>query len=743
MKKLILAFASVLISIQGFSQAALPTSYNFDNFSSAASLPTGWSTNIAGTFTYASGQTGLAGKLDNAPAQGEYVQIQTADPMGTVSYYLKGWIGGGPTSWSGTFKVQESVDGTNWTDLTTYTTLNSNAYELYTSSPASASRYVRFYFANKVTGCNVGIDDVSVTLGVLPNREINVQQNSATIFSGGSAAPFGTPVSTPANITFTVQNQGSTEALDISSISFTGADAADYSVGSPSTPFTINGSSSQNVVVSFNPTANGTRYATMEINSNDADESVYSIVLNCTGGQYASEPTAAATSLTFSNIKSYRYTATLTGASSGAEGYVVLRKKGSAITASPADGQVYGPGDPIGDAKVVYVGNSGTFNPNDVVENTTYYFAVFSYNGSGVVRNYLQSNPLTANVTSATNNFGTLYSGINTANSTFVSDLQALINPHTSIFYGNYDETMVRLFEARDTTNGQRVLSCVYSGENYVYSEPFGWAYMSREHTYCHAWMPTNPADNPELPEYDDQHHLFPAQFENANQVRLDYPLGEVVTPSVTYLDCKLGMNANGKLVFEPRDAHKGDAARALFYMATTYNGVSGHNWGLPNTSTRYQDQNVLRKWHYQDPPSSYEKARNEFLDSLQGNRNPFIDHPEYACYINFQTMEYIAGATEPCSTTNVGFEEAILNELMILPNPSAGLFTVVLETKSADINLVVRDMAGKIVHTQFIKGGINQTIGALDLQHFANGVYILQANAKGATTYGRLVIQK
>jgi hypothetical protein len=735
MRKFFLALASILFSIQAFSQASLPTSYNFDNFDGSGALPTGWSTNITGSYSYVMGQTGIAGKLDG---QDEFIQFQTLDPIGTVNYYLKGY---GTTPWTGTFKVQESVNETSWTDLASYTTLNSSSYDLHSVSPSSSSRYIRFIFTNKVLGCNVGLDDITATLGVLTNREINVKQNGTTLFSGAAAAALGTEVGTPVNLTFSVENLCATEALDISSITFSGLDAADYSVTSSST-FTIAGSEAQDVVVNFDPTANGTRYATMVINSNDADEAVYSIVLNCTGGLYATEPTEPATSLNFSNIKSYRYTATLAG-TSGSEGYLVLRKAGSAVTGAPADGQVYGLGDPIGDAKVVYIGLAGVFNPNDVVENTNYHFAVYSYNGSGVVRNYLQSNPLTANISSAANNFGTLYAGINTANATFVSDLQVLINPHTSTFYGNYDETMVRLFEARDTTDGQRVITCVYSGEQYLYSEPYGWSYMSREHTYCHAWMPTNPADNPEKPEYNDQHHLFPTQFENVNQVRLDYPLGEVVTPASVYLGCKIGQNANGKLVFEPRDAHKGDAARALFYMCATYNGVSGNNWGLPNTSTRYQDQNILRKWHYQDPPSSYEKARNEFLDSLQGNRNPFIDHPEYACYINFQTMEYIAGAAEPCSNTNVGLDEQVLNEMMVLPNPSAGVFTLVLETKSADINLVVTDITGKLVHNQLISGGINQTIGSLDLQHLSNGVYILQANANGATSNARLIIQK
>ncbi len=739
MKKILILLTALIISIQGFSQAALPTSYNFENFIGAASMPIGWTTNITGAFTYASGQSGIAGKLD---ATGEYIQIQTADPIGTLSYYLKGWIGGGPTSWSGTFKVQQSVDGSVWTDLTTYTSLNSNAYELFTSSPASASRYVRFFFDTKVTGCNVGLDEVNATLGVQTNREINVKQNGTTIFSGGSAVAIASTPLNPANIAFTIENQGAAEALDISNVTFTGADASDYNVASPSTPFTVNGASNQVLNVTFNPSANGTRFATMIIASNDADESNYSIVLNCVGGSFATEPTATATALTFSNIKSYRYSANLTAAS-GADGYLVIRKVGSAPTGLPVDGITYGKGDPIGDGKVLYVGNAGNFSAMEVVENTSYYFTVYSFNGSGAVRNYLTSSALNANVTSASNNAGALYAGLNTANSTFVNDLQSLINPHTAIFYGNYEETMVRYFEGRDTSAGQRVVTCVYSGLQYVYSEPFDWSVLSREHTYCHAWMPTNPADSPEKPEYNDQHHLFPAEFENANQVRLAYPLGEVVTPSATYLGCKFGTNANGKVVFEPRDEHKGDAARALFYMATCYNGVSGNNWGLPNTSTRYQDQNVLRKWHYEDLPSAYEKARNEFLDSLQGNRNPFVDHPEYACYINFQTMQYIAGAAEPCSNTNVGIETPVLNEMMVLPNPSAGIFTVVLETKSADIQLAVLDIAGKVVHNQFIAGGINQTIGTLDLQNLANGIYILQATSNGSKTTARLAIQK
>lgn len=117
------------------AQCPLPTGYNFENFTSAASFSpctTGWTTNISGTFTYGSGQAGISGKFDQ---QGEYIQFYSADPIGTVSYYLKGFNTGG--AWSGTFKLQESINGSTWTDLTTFAnTLSSTAFTNYTVTPA-------------------------------------------------------------------------------------------------------------------------------------------------------------------------------------------------------------------------------------------------------------------------------------------------------------------------------------------------------------------------------------------------------------------------------------------------------------------------------------------------------------------------------------------------------------------------------------------------------------------------------
>jgi hypothetical protein len=178
MKKLYFLAIASIISLNSFSQAILPSFYNFENFTSVTSLPSGWTSNITGTYTYNGGQVGKAARLDQ---QGEYVQIQTADPIGTLNYYLKGNYGSPATFWTGTFKVQESTDGTTWSDLASYTSFDSTNYQAYSVSPATLSRYVRFFFDTKVLGSNVGLDEVTATSSSILNTS-NIEKEELLVF---------------------------------------------------------------------------------------------------------------------------------------------------------------------------------------------------------------------------------------------------------------------------------------------------------------------------------------------------------------------------------------------------------------------------------------------------------------------------------------------------------------------------------------------------------------------------------
>lgn len=704
MKRLIYASILVLlVSFTGLAQAVLPTSWSF----ATTTLPTGW-TESEVLFYTASGNTPPAKKFDST---GDNLVIHFASNPGDLTYYLAG-----NSFTGGTFTVEESEFGTVWTTLHTHTAPPAGTYTLFTDVPQTATRYIRFIYTNKVSG-NIGLDDVNIAAGAAtPAQEINVKQGTTTILSGGTYT-MTSAVSTMTPTTFTVENLGTANTLNISSATITGTNAADFSVAS--SPSTVAALATGNLVVNFTPAAAGTRTAVLTIASNDADEASYVINLNGIGGSFASEPTAQPTNLSLTNVKTYRLSGAFT-ASSSASGYLVLRKKGSAITGVPVDGTAYLRGDIVGDAQVVYSSNATSFVPNNIVASTGYYFAVFAYNGTGSNINYLTTAPLTANVTTpATMMPSNYYNGINTSSATFVADLHNLTNPHNMQFYSNYGTLMVKGFAARDTTLDRRVITCVYSGENKIYVEPFDFTAVgySREHTYCHSWMPTNPAQS--LPEYNDYHHLFPTNQDEVNALRSNYPLGEVVTVTQAYLGCKFGQDANGNTVFEPREEHKGDAARAMMYETICYTTVSGNTWALPTT----QNQAILKQWHFNDLPDSWEMSRNDYVDSLQQNRNPFVDSIDFVCYVNFSNMTY-----EP-NGCQASIEEQLNTNFVVYPNPAKNELNLHVDATTISSYEIV-DVQGRVVLSSDVS---NLILVKLNIASLNAGTYIVKA----LTPYG------
>ncbi|MEW5845175.1 MAG: endonuclease [Bacteroidota bacterium] len=162
----------------------------------------------------------------------------------------------------------------------------------------------------------------------------------------------------------------------------------------------------------------------------------------------------------------------------------------------------------------------------------------------------------------------------------------------------------------------------------------------NREHSFPKSWF------NDASPMYSDLFHLYPTDG-YVNSRRSNYIYGEV--SSVTWTSqngSKLGTStASGSslTVFEPIDEYKGDFARTYFYMATRYENLIA-SWASYDTEAKaildgttypaYKQWYVslLLKWHQQDPVSQKEIDRNNVVyTSYQHNRNPFIDHPEYA----------------------------------------------------------------------------------------------------------------
>lgn len=342
---------------------------------------------------------------------------------------------------------------------------------------------------------------------------------------------------------------------------------------------------------------------------------------------------------------------------------------------------------------------------------------------------------------------GNYYQSIDPSKSSFVTDLQTLIRSNTvMISYDNFDETNVTNFASYDAGNGKRSVDCVYSGEVFTYTPPFKWGTFSREHTYCHSWMPTAPSESG--PEYCDQHHLFPTNQNSANGIRSNHVLDSVANVTFTYLACKFGKNKNGKEAFEPRAKHKGDAARALLYMTLRYNGVNGKDWSfnrlntfLPAQGEDTQSVALLLKWHKQDPPDSWEIKRNDYVQSIQGNRNPFVDHPEYVNYINFYTVSY---------KSPVGIEKNLKDELSYklyqnYPNPFNPSTTISYEiSKPGNLTLKVYDVMGKEIRT-LVEGYQTEGIHHLefDASNLTSGVYFYQIKNNSKTITKQMILVK
>jgi endonuclease I len=501
--------------------------------------------------------------------------------------------------------------------------------------------------------------------------------------------------------------------LTISGATDSGPNASEFSTNI--TAGTIGATASQSYTITFAASGNGTRTATLAIANDDSDENPYIINLIGIGTNgLASEPTSNASALTFPLVKAYTVGGQYS-AGNGAGSYLVLWKNGSAVTGTPTDGETYLRGDVVGDARVAYVGPGTSFTPRGVIANQNYHFKVFAFNGPAGYENYLTTNPATGSVTSEGAQIGSYYSALSTASPTFVTNLSGLINPHTVVSYFNYKQTMMNQFEVRDTTNGQSVVICAYSGEKKVFNDPFDWSALgySREHTYSHSWMPTFPADNPEKPEYNDQHNLYPTNLQQANTPRSNLPLEEVTGSTVfTYLEGSVGYNSSNQLVYEPRASQKGNAARAIFYMATCYNGVAGNNWQIPTN----QSQASLKNWHFNDLPDNYEIARNEYIFSLQGNRNPFVDSVQYACHVDFSNMTYLS---ESCYN---GVEEQLIANLVVFPVPSNDVVYIQVNGLTIDSYTLI-DMNGKVVEH---KENTALPVVQLNAKQFKSGSYVL-----------------
>lgn len=214
--------------------------------------------------------------------------------------------------------------------------------------------------------------------------------------------------------------------------------------------------------------------------------------------------------------------------------------------------------------------------------------------------------------------------------------LYKLISNHTQV--KSY-QSLPEYFRQTDRRPGTNYWWDMYSDMDVDIYRTFG-DYMNREHSFPKSWW----GGSTSTPAYVDLYHLYPAEAA-ANQKKSNYPLGEVSTSTFDNGVVRVGYPVTGQgggasLVFEPNEEYLGDFARTYFYVVTCYQNLE---WAAKYMYMLEQNSyptlkpwaiDLLLKWHRADPVSQKERDRNEVVFGYQGNRNPFIDHPELAEYI-------------------------------------------------------------------------------------------------------------
>jgi len=177
----------------------------------------------------------------------------------------------------------------------------------------------------------------------------------------------------------------------------------------------------------------------------------------------------------------------------------------------------------------------------------------------------------------------------------------------------------------------------------------------NREHQWPVSLLGTSDPGNSTINMETDEFYLRPTN-PSLNSSRGNSPYGTATSSGTG------GFQTPG--YYYVGDPDRGDVARTMFYIVTRYPSFNGHTVTLVNGSpTTYQmgDLNSFLHWNYADVPDTFELRRNQAIYSstlnptyYQGNRNAFVDHPEYVWSV-FVNQANDTSITTSTNTADLG----------------------------------------------------------------------------------------
>ena len=279
---------------------------------------------------------------------------------------------------------------------------------------------------------------------------------------------------------------------------------------------------------------------------------------------------------------------------------------------------------------------------------------------------------------------------------------------------------------------------------------------LNREHVFPQSWFDYASTFIDPIPK-SDLFHVFPSDA-YVNSQKSNYPLGKVnSTPSFTSLngskvgfaDASIGFTVYSALnnkVFEPRNEYKGDFARAYLYIVTRYEDSLPKWNSYPSTARDVLDGNkypgldswilkVCVAWSKLDPPSTKEIDRNDSIFAIQGNRNPYIDYP------NWVEKVFGINGSGVCLPTAIKTAKSV--EFSVFPNPANNIINIQFsnsfaEDKNATIEII--DLLGQSVYQKSIQ--LNKESESIDVNNLSKGIYLLNIRNDGKNNVTTFVKQ-
>ncbi len=295
----------------------------------------------------------------------------------------------------------------------------------------------------------------------------------------------------------------------------------------------------------------------------------------------------------------------------------------------------------------------------------------------------------------------------------------------------NYDASREAMYSTIDNINGK--VTGVYSGLEVAHtygttSTPAG---IDCEHSYPQSWLEAYESASDYAIARTDIHHLFPTKSE-VNSSRGNLPFDNVNSVLNSWSEASgyvsyRGTNIDGETVFEVADQHKGNTARAMLYMNT--------RWNLPlsddgsTTGLNIDMLPTLLQWHEADPVDQAEIDRNEGIYDYQGNRNPFVNHPEWVTAI-YGSATNPQVATPTISPASGSFVNSVEVAISCLTNGASIYYTTNGDTPTTSSTLYENPFA--ITESATIKA-IASKVG-FDDSGIATATYTLSENQSVAS---------